>query len=546
MLKTLTVNNFALIETATLDFNNGFTVITGETGSGKSIMLGALRMILGERADFNVIRDQNKKTIVEGVFDLSNLNLIEFFDENDLDYLAETIVRREIHAKGKSRAFINDTPVQLTVLKMLMDKLIHIHSQHHTINLKSKSFQLELLDVWSEHTALKKELTELYDKWKNKEKLLENLKETAVNKKNEADFNKFLLEELAVLSLENTDYEEIEQQLNRAEKFEDIKRSFQLIIENIDGERGANLLLNEIKKNCTTSDPKLESLAARIEQARIELVDVASSASDEILDLEMEPRNTEELIQKLDKFNTALKKHNCSSQQELMKVEEELSNNIAITDNIDNEIKEAEEIVQNLKEKVLNLASKLSKSRKDNAPRLTSEIINLLDGLKLPESRLDFDFDQKEISANGLDNVSLLFSPNKGLNLQPIEKAASGGELSRLMLVIQYILSKRKKLPTVIFDEIDTGVSGEVAERIGIHLKAMGDYMQLMAITHLPQVAGKGENHICVRKNNADNATFTIFEYLNDDARVDEIAKLMSGSKVNQAAIDNAKNLMNN
>lgn len=544
MLAKLTVKNFALIENAVLNFGDGFTVITGETGSGKSIMLGALRMILGERADHNVIRDKSLKTVVEGVFDLSNLDLKHFFENNDVDYEKETIVRREINAKGKSRAFVNDTPVQLSTLKALTSFLINIHSQHHTIQLKSKAFQLQLLDVWCENSVLLDTVKEHYNEYQQIISEIAQLKEQLVSRQKELEFNKFQLEELYSLNLASTDYTKIEQDFKRAEQFDKIKASFQLITDTIDEGEGVSYLLNQIKKNSFTDDPKLEALLNRIEATRIELTDISAVANDELLDLESDPIDINELIPKLDAFNAALKKHFSSTQKELLEVQRDFELKIDNSEGLEHLIIEKEKAVENVKKILDKKAKELSKKRAEGSKSLGENIVSLLSDLKLPEAKLEFKLSEKGVTQNGADDLTMLFTPNKGMAPQSIEKAASGGELSRLMLVIHYLLSQKMQLPTVIFDEIDTGVSGEVAHKIGQHLRRMGEQMQLLAITHLPQVASKGANHIKVRKRDVNDQTITFFETLDNQARINEIAQLMSGAEINEAALSNAEKLM--
>lgn len=544
MLAKLTVKNFALIENAVLRFNNGFTVITGETGSGKSIMLGALRMILGERADHNVIRNKSLKTVVEGVFDLSNLNLKTFFDDNDIDYESETIVRREINAKGKSRAFINDTPVQLSVLKELTRHLINIHSQHHTIQLKSKAFQLQLLDAWCENGALLSQLNGFYNEYQEITDEVKHLKEQLISRKQELEFNKFQLEELQSLNLGNTDYNKIEQDFKRAEQFDKIKASFQLITDTIDDGEGVSFLLNQIRKNSFSDDPKLEELLNRIEASRIELLDVSAVANDELMDLESDTVDLNELIPKLDAFNAALKKHFSTSQEELLEVQRSFETKIVDSEGLEDVIADKNMQLVQVENKLNKKAAELSKKRSIGSVTLAENIIALLSELKLPDAKLQFKLSSKEVAQNGADDLKMLFTPNKGMKPQSVEKTASGGELSRLMLVIHYLLSQKMQLPTVIFDEIDTGVSGEVAHKIGQHLRKMGSQMQLIAITHLPQVASKGSSHIKVKKKDVSDQTITFFENLDEASRVAEIAQLMSGAEINEAALTNAKKLM--
>lgn len=544
MLAQLNVKNFALIENAALRFNHGFTVITGETGSGKSIMLGALRMILGERADHNVIRDKSLKTVVEGVFDLSNLNLSLFFEVNDIDYDPETIVRREINAKGKSRAFVNDTPVQLSVLKELSGHLINIHSQHHTIQLKSKIFQLQLLDAWCENDELLFDLKKLYNSFTSVNQEIIHLQEQLISRQKELEFNKFQLEELYTLNLTSTDYSKIEQDFKRAEQFDKIKASFQLITDTIDEGEGVSYLLNQIRKNSFNDDPKLDALLERIEASRIELTDISAAANDELMDLESDAVDINELTPKLDAFNAALKKHFSTTQEELLEVQRNFENKIGDSEGLEDLISEKKKSLIELESKLKNKATDLSKKRKAGAKTLAQNIVSLLNELKLPDAILEFELVAKEVSQNGADEIKMLFTPNKGMLPQSVEKTASGGELSRLMLTIHYLLSQKMQLPTVVFDEIDTGVSGEVAHKIGKHLRNMGSQMQLLAITHLPQVASKGQNHIKVKKKDVKGQTITFFETLEKKDRISEIAQLMSGAEINDAALSNAKKLM--
>lgn len=544
MLSKLTVSNFALIENAVLEFDKGFTVITGETGSGKSILLGALKLILGERADYNVIRDDSKKTTVEAVFDIHRLGVASFFEHHDLDFAEETIVRREINANGKSRAFINDSPVQLAILKEFTDKLIHIHSQHNTINLKSKAFQLELLDVLGGGEELKNKVRDVYRSWKAVEKQLNEARETQAKYEREVDFNAFLLEELKELQLTSVDYEALEVELKRIEQFEELKAAFSAISEVINGDEGVSSLLANLKRVAKLDDKSLEELVQRIDSMRIELDDIALSASRELSNMEASEADLATMTSQIDQFNSLLRKHNCSSQAELIILFNELEQKIQ-NDSINKEqIIELEHKLSKLSTELTKVADELSKKRQEVAPNIEKAIVLKLNDLKLNDSKLKFALEEKEVGENGKDGIQLLFTPNKGMSPQPIERSASGGELARVMLVIHYMLSTKKSLPTVIFDEIDTGVSGEVAQRIGYLLKEMGGFMQLFAITHLPQVAASGESQIRVSKNDNKGETVTHFEKLTADDRVYEVAKLMSGEEVNQAAIDNAKKLL--
>lgn len=545
MLKRLAIQNFALIENIELTFENGFTVFTGETGSGKSILLGALRLILGERADYGVIRDKEKKTVVEATFSIEKLKLKPFFDANDLDYIDDTIIRREIHAQGKSRAFINDTPVQLNVLKDFTTLLIHIHSQHHTLNLKDKSFQLSLLDTLIDTTDLRKSVSSAFKEWKAAEKLLIAFREEIALALRENDFNNFQLEELMRLQLELNDFAQIEEDVNRGEQAEEIKQTYGRIFSAIHEESGLLDVLMPLAKLNTYGDTKLEELLARLNSIKIELQDIAMSAEDGLEGLDISQEELQRQINLLDAYNSVVRKHAALSQQELIDLQHKLSESVSQVQHADEEFAARSEKVKALQLQFEKKALELSQLRKKGAKNVEFTIIDYLGQLKLNDAVISFQLENTSPSENGIDAISLLFSANKGMPPQPIEKIASGGELSRLMLVLQHLMSTKQQLPTVIFDEIDTGVSGEVAQRIGDLLKSMGGNMQLMAITHLPQVAGKGMHHIKVMKNTTVNGkTVTELTALHNDQRVEEIARLMSGAEINSAALENARNLM--
>lgn len=545
MLAKLSVNNFALIENAQLNLHNGFTVITGETGSGKSILLGALKLILGERADYSVIRDKARKTIVEAEFLIEDERYKAFFEENDLDWEPETIIRREISAKsGKSRAFINDTPVQLNILKSLTEKLIYIHSQHHTLELRDKHFQRSILDVLAENGKILKEFTILYNGINTLKREIAKLEENKATAELELDFNRFQFEELTKLELDRTDYEEIQNEVERGEQFEEIKNAFGLISSVINNEEGVLNMLNEIQKNISVKDAQIEELTKRIESVVIELKDIGDSAEVELSDMDMNPEELMMKTGKLDAFNSVLKKHNLNSQEELLQLMTELEDSIGEASNIDAVIEAKQNDLVKLELEANKVADKLSERRKKVARESEVQIAELLNELKIEDATVEFKVEDSELTPYGKDHVSLYFAPNKGIAAQTIEKSASGGELSRLMLALQFLLSQKQQLPTIIFDEIDSGVSGVVAQKIGVHLKKMGERMQLIAITHLPQVASKGAHHILVSKEEENETTKTYLKFLEEEERIIEIAKLMSGSNINEAALLNAKSLM--
>jgi len=549
MLVTLNIQNFALIEEAQLNFHSGFTVITGETGSGKSILLGALNLILGERADYSVIRDKADKTFVEATFSIKGFGLEDFFNQNDLDFADETVIRREITAQGKSRAFVNDTPVQLNVLKELSEKLVHIHSQHHTLELKNPQFQLDLLDVLADNSILRQIFKKTFLDWKKINQSLVQKRTVFAKLLQDADYNRFQWEELNQLNLDSEDYLTIEKELSSFEKMEDIKASFASTNFLISEENGISDKLSFLKSNLEKVqdlNPALKNLSERVVASLIELRDIAEEAEVHLENLESNPQRQSALTEKIDVYNRSLRKHQVNNQAELLGIFKSLSEAQSSTLELENEIEKLSKQVQKLDTEVQKLASELHKNRVENAPKVSKQLIAVLDELKLVDTKIIFDFSvANKMDENGNSSLTLLFSPNPGIAPKPIEKAASGGELSRFMLALQLLLSAKKQLPTLLFDEIDTGVSGEVAQKIGVVLQKMGAQMQVMAITHLPQVAGKGMNHWKVQKVKSNGSTLTEVIELNQNQRIEEIARLMSGENINEAALQNAKALMN-
>jgi len=552
MLHSLFIQNFALIEKATLEFSEGFTVITGETGSGKSILLGALHLILGERADYSVIRNKEEKTVVEAVFKIRNFDLKTFFVENDLDFNEETIVRREISAQGKSRAFVNDTPVHLGVLKNLAEKLIHIHSQHHTVDLKNVDFQMDMLDLLGDTLTLKNQYVSVYNNYKSTQIQLVT-KETALQKALlNADYVKFQLDELEKLELATYNYQVLEDELKAIENSDTIKALFSVLIDQLTDEGGeinALTQLSHVKSKLDRSVgmySKLDDLTQRLKETYFELSDIGNEALTCLDDLEVNPLRKEELTLKIDLYNTSLRKHNVHNQEELLSIYGHLSSSQLSVEELENEIVALKNTLKFLETESIEKAKNLHEARGSKAVVIQNQLIEILQELKLPHTQIVFDLTVSDkLSANGFTDLKLLFSPNKGVAPLPIERAASGGELSRVMLAFQYLISTKKQLPTLIFDEIDTGVSGEVAQKIGNILHKMGNYMQIFAITHLPQVASKGQNHLKVSKSHETDITTTAVFKLTEKERVEEVARLMSGDNINEAALENAKALMN-
>lgn len=546
MLKELHIQNFALIESLDLNFSNGFSVFTGETGSGKSIILGALNLILGERADYGVIRYANKKTIVEAVFSIQKLTLEDFFTENDLDYAEEVFIRREIASNGKSRAFINDTPVSLNVLNELTSQLIKIHSQYHTYALKSKKFQMDLIDGLAGV-----QLTEYqrdFKRWKQTLTEINQLENQISQAVKEADYVRFQIEELQSLNLEQVDYEVFEKQLTQLENATEIIQQLNNITQVLDSESGVLPLLRGLNSSLLkvgNLHPKLNEQQERIQSVIAELKDINEDASDTVDTIAIDEEKQYEIAQLLDNYNRQIKKHQVANQEELKKVLHQFLSENSSSEKMEERLKQIKEECEQLFLKLSKQAQEIHTTRLNAKADIEKNIATLLMQLKLADARVVVELTTTEdLREDGCSEIALLFTSNKGSELKPIEKAASGGELSRLMLSIERLLSESRNLPTLILDEIDTGVSGEVALKIGQMLGEMGENMQLFAITHLPQVAARGQQHFKVHKKEVDNVTNTYVLPLDKEERLLEIAGLMSGENISAAAIENAKILM--
>lgn len=549
MLRNLRIQNFALIDRIELSFNSGYTVITGETGSGKSILLSALNLILGERADFSVIGPQSDKAIVEADFEIKDFDLEHFFNEHDLDFNELTLIRREINSNGKSRAFINDTPVALNILKELTCRLVNIHSQYNTLELKSRSYQLDILDTLAD---LKKKRNDFGEKFKNlseKKIKIDYLKNHLSKTIQQSDYNKFQLEELEELNLEKTDFGQLEIELKKAENSEGIILALNSTIDAIDSENSISdklrLLLSLLDK-VKNIDGSIREIYERLNPILIELKDISAEANSLIDSIEINPERLQNITNTLNRFYSALKKHNKLDQTELIEYRNSIENEILGVDAIQNEILKLDTEWHHLNNELIKIAEELHHERKNAIKPITVELQEILEDLKLPQTKLEFQLvKREEFNQFGATDVILFFSANKGIETVPIEKAASGGELSRVMLALQKMVSEKKILPTVLFDEIDTGVSGEVAQKIGNLLQKMGNHFQLIAISHLPQVAAKASHHLKVEKHIINERTVIHVNSLEPNIRVEEIARLMSGDKITEAAIETAKALMN-
>lgn len=547
MLKKLKINNFAIIENVELQFENQLTVITGETGSGKSILLGALNLLLGERADYSLIRDNSGKTIVEGVWAIRE-ELIPFFTENDLDFDTECIIRREILKEGKSRAFINDSPVNLNVLRALTQQLIHIHSQHNTLELRDKNFQLSLLDVLGNHQDL---LVDYQVCYANYVKIKEAHKKVAEHLNlilKERDYNNFQLEELNELKLDKINYEDLQNQLKQIENQEFIIENTTGAVQILDHPEGVLSSVNRLKQLLNKIAPHakvISDILNRIESCEIELRDIHQELEHFIETFSMNTAEMDQLNAQLDAYQKALRKHQVTTQSELQAVHTVFSNKSNVSFELEEKLEELNLALTHARADLVDKGNTLSIEREKAAVEISEKLAPYFDRLKLKDARVSFNIKPKtDFDASGNDSIELLFSTNLGVAPQPIEKVASGGELGRLMLIFMTLLSEKKALPTVIFDEIDTGVSGEVADRIGQLLREMGRNRQLLTITHLPQVASAGHHHLNVKKVNIGANTIAQVISLTPDERRLELAKLLSGEEISDAALENAKQLL--
>lgn len=548
MLSRIFIQNFALIDSLEITLNKGLQVITGETGAGKSIILGALRLILGERADTKSLQNSEAKSIVEAEF-LINENFRNFFDENDLDFENQTVIRRELLPNGKSRAFINDVPVTLETLKLLSSKLIDIHSQFETSNLFDEDYQFRIIDGLSKNKTLisvyQKEFTE-HKKLVNE---FDNLKKQLSEGNKESDYKSFLLNELLEANLDLIDLEELQSQVKRHENAETITENLSQIFSKLDAEEiGILDSLNDVKgKLSKVADLSHEFtlLNERFQENFVEFKDILFELQDEAEKMETSPEVLAELNQKLNTVNLLLLKHNANSIDELKAIRDEISNEQGTFVDLEFRISEVEKKIYASSEHLEKLAKELSANRKKSAPDFVKKIEVLLKQLGLEKAKIEVELkDSQNFNPFGKEQIQLMFQANSGFPLKPIQSAISGGERSRVMLSVKKIMAENAELPTLILDEIDTGVSGKVAEEMGNVMREMSENMQLIVITHLAQVAAKGNNNYKVMKDDVSGKTQSTILPLSDDQKLQEIAQLLSGSKITDAAISQAKELM--
>ena len=547
MLKSLYIKNYALIDSLEMDFESGFSVITGETGAGKSIILGALSLILGQRADIKSIKQGESKCIIEGVFDVSAYDLKSFCEEIGIDYDPETyILRREILSTGKSRAFINDTPVSLTDLKDLGSMLIDVHSQHQNLLLGDSKFQMKVVDLMAKTSDILSKYGESFKAYKTAEKALTDMKDLASRSKEDEDYLRFQLEALAEAKLREGEQEELESERDTLNHSEDIKSALYKIHTLLsEDDRGIVTALkeslNSVQSLSGIYSPS-EDITQRLQSAYVDLKDLSSEVEKYAEDVDFDPERSAFIEERLDEIYTLQQKHRVSSVSDLLNIYTDLQNKIKSIDSYDQNIEELEKDLRNKEETMLILGESLSKKRKTSTKDIAKQLIDKIGYLGMPNVRFECQIERKSHpDISGIDNLEFIFSANKNVPLQPITEVASGGEISRVMLCLKSMIAGATALPTIIFDEIDTGVSGEVADKMGQIMLDFGKQMQVIAITHLPQIAAKGKTHYFVYKQHGKDATTTNLKKLTDEERIKELAQMLSGSQVTEAAIENAK-----
>lgn len=548
MLSRIYIKNFALIDTLEVSLKNGLQVITGETGAGKSIILGALRLILGERADVKSIAKAEEKSVVETEFSLNN-QFKKFFIENDLDYELQTIIRREILPSGKSRAFINDVPVTLDILRELSSQLIDIHSQFETSNLFTSEYQFKIIDGLSENKKIIEEYQQEFSEFQTLKLLLKKLKTQLSESNKESDYKEFLLNELEELKLDDVDFEDVQNQLSIQENAGMISENVGQILSRFHQEEiGILSFFNEATSKLSKISEISTSFAEldeRLETSFVELKDIISELEHEAERVEINPENLVYLTDLNNKINALFLKHNVSDLNELIEIRNQLAGDQKGASELEEQIEETEENISQKEKTLQSLASKLSKNRHKNVPVFIKKAEGLLKKLGLEKAKVDIELqDADDFNPFGKENIQLLFQANSGFPLKPIQTAISGGERSRVMLAVKKIIAESDELPTLILDEIDTGVSGKVAEEIGNLMREMSEDMQLIVISHLAQVAAKGNDNYKVVKQDISGRTQSTIIPLSSEEKLNEIAQLLSGSKITEAALAQAKELI--
>ena len=550
MLKHLNISNYALIDTLDIDLHRGFSVITGETGAGKSIILGAIGLLLGQRADGKALRDASKKCVIEAHFDISRYGMQSWFDEEELEYDDEDcIIRRELSPQGKSRGFINDTPVTLTQMRELGEKLIDVHSQHQNLLLRKENFQLNVVDIMASNEKERAEYAAAYSQLKEAERELEELQKSIENSRTEEDYMRYQLNELQTAALREDEQEELEQEQETASHTEEIKTALYEVTTLLSGEDGAaveQVRQAEAKLSSAAAIyPKVTELSERLDSLYVELKDIATDIEAESERIEFNPERLAYVTERLNTIYSLEHKYHTDDIAGLLREQERLQTLLNGIDNSDEVLKEKRETVRQLTDIANKKADKLTATRKQAAKKIEAETKRSLEALGMPGVEFCIDIKASALSPEGQDKVAYLFSANKGMALRPVAEVASGGEIARLMLSLKAMISGAVKLPTIIFDEIDTGVSGRIAEQMGNIMHRMGEAeRQVISITHLPQIAARGTYHYKVEKKNLSDSTSTMMRQLTKEERIDEIAQMLSGADITDAARRNAKMLL--
>lgn len=552
MLKQLYIKNFTLIDELNIKMYPGFSVITGETGAGKSIILGAIGLLLGNRADSKSIKMDRDRCVIEAHFDLSRYDMQQFFIDNDIDEdLPDTIIRRELTASGKSRAFINDTPVSLTKMRELGEQLVDIHSQHKNLLLQKEDFQLNVVDIIAGDSKQLKSYQAAYQTYKKAHEQLAKLKEEIEKNRENEDFLRFQFKELEEAKLVEGEQEQLEQEYETLSHSEDIKTVLYQADNNLSGDEGS--ILEKLKEAAEQLQdiqevyPEVNELTERMHSSYIELKDIAQEINGLVDHVDFDPDRLDEINSRLDTLNSLQQKFHVQNLEELIGIREKLEEQLSHIDNSDEDVEELEQKVNELRQQAEKEAHTLTMIREKSAKKVEEEMKQRLVPLGIPNVRFSIDLTQKSLSHDGADKVSFLFSANKSTPLQPITQVASGGEIARVMLSLKAMISGAVKLPTIIFDEIDIGVSGKIAEKMANIMVEMGNHeRQVLSITHLPQIAALGSHHYKVLKEETEEGTISRMTELTPEERVQEIAQMLSGSDVTDAALANAKELLKN
>jgi len=549
MLQSLKIQNYALIDEIRIGFYPGFLTITGETGAGKSILIGALSLILGNRADTSVLKDETRKCVVEATFYITNPRIKAIFDKHDLDYDEETIIRREISSKGKSRAFVNDTPVNIKMLKELGDQLVDIHSQHQNLILKDNVFQLDVVDSYARNGEMLNDYYSKYREYKNIQKQYRELKEKSEQASADYDYYRFQFDQLEKTGLREGEQEELENELETLNHSEEIKYNLSNASYLLNNEESS--VISQVReagdnlRKIVDYYSKVKEISGRMESIYIELQDLSNEIEMLNENVEHDPDRVEYIRQRLDDIYSLEHKHRVSTEKELIDIKEDLGKKLEEIDNYDFHLEELEKQLESKRKELSAAAKQLSESRKKNIPAIEEKITSMLKELGIPNASFKIQrTDLAEFNEYGLDHVKFLFSANKNVELEDIAKVASGGELSRLMLSLKSTIAETKALPTIIFDEIDSGTSGDIADKMGTIMKEMSGNMQILNITHLPQIASKGDYHYMVYKYDDNESTHTYIKQLQGDERIKEIAKMLSGEELTDTALQNAREFL--